>query len=514
MSNSFVNEVETNPFLCIICFKSFPEKLKLSLHTTSFHNAVMNHKTNKTGKQCSICSRTFHKNSLRRHIQSVHKLKTFSIPNNFDEESEPTNEIHIPVHERKEPPMPGFQCFICNASFTEKNNLNTHVAEVHERKTLNTKTTELNTNTNPNPEIKTEEGNLNMHIAEVHKQNNLDEKTLYFNAIINSNPEIKTEESNLNTHIAEVHERKTLDEKTLELNGRINPNPEIKTELETNFCKICNIEFLCSTDFAQHIDRVHEIQTVNEDVEDIIPKNEAILCEENGGFFVTNEIFESEKSENDYKTPASEDLAPDYNEQTPDSNEQIPEHKQICDGNDKTTENDDQLKGHIPSVHERKKPFQCNGCDYSFARNSHLKEHIASVHKRKKTFDDNEQTPDNDKQLKGHIPSVHERVKPFKCTDCDISFERIGSLLIHVASIHDGKNLEIQSQLSCDTVIHENQTSTRNTIKETSQKLKNEINHKDDLLQADLKLHRLSDAEISKWTTKSNFKKRTENLNS
>ena len=224
--------MENNPFLCIICFKSFPEKLKLTLHTKSVHNVLINQKTKKTVKQCTICSRTFHKNSLRRHIQSVHKLKTFSIGNNLDEESEPTNTIHIPVHERKEQTMSGFQFVSCDASFTEESNLNTQLVEVRERKNLNAKTIELDNNINLNPEIKTEERNLNTHIPEGHERENIDAKTLEFDAIINSNPEIKTGESNLNTDIAEVHERKNLDGEALELNAIINPNSEIKQKRE------------------------------------------------------------------------------------------------------------------------------------------------------------------------------------------------------------------------------------------------------------------------------------------
>ena len=132
----------------------------------------MSPKTNKEGKQCTICSRTFHKNSLRRHIQSVHKLKTFSIPNNSDEENEPAIEIHSPVYERKEQTMPGFQFVSCDASFIEDSNLKSHVAEDNIIKSLDTKTMELNPNINPNPEIKTEESNLNTHTAEVHERNN------------------------------------------------------------------------------------------------------------------------------------------------------------------------------------------------------------------------------------------------------------------------------------------------------------------------------------------------------
>ena len=76
MPNNCVIPIE-NPFLCIICFKSFSEKIKLTLHINSVHNAAMN-------------------------------------------------------YER-------LQCIYCNVSFTEEKNLNTHVAEVHERKNLDAK---------------------------------------------------------------------------------------------------------------------------------------------------------------------------------------------------------------------------------------------------------------------------------------------------------------------------------------------------------------------------------------
>ena len=116
------------------------------------------------------------KNFSQKFIKKTHSICSFSITNNFDEESEPTV-VHSPVHEEKERTRPGFQCFICNTSFTDKNNLNTHLAEVHEGKNLNTKTVELNTNMNPNLKIKTEESNLNTQIAEVYERKNIDEKT-------------------------------------------------------------------------------------------------------------------------------------------------------------------------------------------------------------------------------------------------------------------------------------------------------------------------------------------------
>ena len=54
-----------------------------------------------------------------------------------------------------------------------------------------------------------------------------------------------------------------------------------------------------------------------------------------------------------------------------------------------------QLKKHIESVHEGKKPFKCNICDVSFSQKHNLETHVVSVHEGK---------------------------KPFKCDKCDSSF--------------------------------------------------------------------------------------------
>ena len=45
-----------------------------------------------------------------------------------------------------------------------------------------------------------------------------------------------------------------------------------------------------------------------------------------------------------------------------------------------------QLKRHVESVHEEKKPFMCNICSAIYARNETLKSHKTSVHERKNPF--------------------------------------------------------------------------------------------------------------------------------
>ena len=44
------------------------------------------------------------------------------------------------------------------------------------------------------------------------------------------------------------------------------------------------------------------------------------------------------------------------------------------------------LKRHVASVHEGKKPFKCKVCDYKSSRQGNLNQNIISVHDEKKPF--------------------------------------------------------------------------------------------------------------------------------
>ena len=88
------------------------------------------------------------------------------------------------------------------------------------------------------------------------------------------------------------------------------------------------------------------------------------------------------------------------------------------------------LKSHIKTVHEKRKPFKCYICNKSFVRNDILKKHITSKHEQKQPFfcsvnNDNFQE------------SVHEGNKPFKCLICNDSFARKTFLKNHIASMHE-----------------------------------------------------------------------------
>ena len=41
------------------------------------------------------------------------------------------------------------------------------------------------------------------------------------------------------------------------------------------------------------------------------------------------------------------------------------------------------LNGHIASVHEGKKQFKCDTCDAKFTQKQSVKKHIATIHERK-----------------------------------------------------------------------------------------------------------------------------------
>ena len=68
------------------------------------------------------------------------------------------------------------------------------------------------------------------------------------------------------------------------------------------------------------------------------------------------------------------------------------------------------LKKHIASIHEGKKPFECNRCNTMFSQKGNLEKHIASVHEKKKPFECSIWNAKFGRKahLNAHIKSVHE----------------------------------------------------------------------------------------------------------
>jgi len=99
------------------------------------------------------------------------------------------------------------------------------------------------------------------------------------------------------------------------------------------------------------------------------------------------------------------------------------------------------LKQHIDSIHDGKKPHKCSICDQSFSQKGHLKEHTDSVHEGKKPHKCSicGQSFSKKGQLKQHTDTVHEGKKPHKCSICDQSFSQKDYLKRHIDSVHEKK---------------------------------------------------------------------------
>ena len=84
------------------------------------------------------------------------------------------------------------------------------------------------------------------------------------------------------------------------------------------------------------------------------------------------------------------------------------------------------MKGHILSVHERKRPFQCNTCSASFSQKGGLRTHIALV---------------------------HVGMKSFKCAICSKSYKTKQSLKLHIDSADEGKKHTNVIQSFCKSMV-------------------------------------------------------------
>ena len=69
------------------------------------------------------------------------------------------------------------------------------------------------------------------------------------------------------------------------------------------------------------------------------------------------------------------------------------------------------LKAHVASVHEGKKPLKCDSCDYKSFPKTDLNRHIVSVHEGNKPFkcEIYQQTTTTKQTLKNHVSPVHEK---------------------------------------------------------------------------------------------------------
>ena len=99
-----------------------------------------------------------------------------------------------------------------------------------------------------------------------------------------------------------------------------------------------------------------------------------------------------------------------------------PQHQcNICEKSLATAKN---LRLHIRSVHEKKKPFKCNDCKKRFSQKCALKKHTKTVHEEKREFKCQhcKKKLSAKQHLENHILIVHEKVKSFSCDTCNRNF--------------------------------------------------------------------------------------------
>ena len=100
------------------------------------------------------------------------------------------------------------------------------------------------------------------------------------------------------------------------------------------------------------------------------------------------------------------------------------------------------LRLHIKTVHEVKKPHNCTLCGTAFGLKKGLKNHLGFMH-----GDDANRRPylcsqcgSNFKEkgeLKSHIDEVHDGKKPHVCSICGRSFTRANRLKLHISTAHE-----------------------------------------------------------------------------
>ena len=141
-------------FFCEECALQFGKKLVFDLHLSLVHGKKTNiktepnisdsqeseklfpsHKNNKYAR-CETCNSCFSSNfSLKKHYEKVHAKEkpfksdktdfAFPLNKNLNE-----NRKSVDGKNKK------FTCAICNACFTQKSNLNTHISTIHEGKSF------------------------------------------------------------------------------------------------------------------------------------------------------------------------------------------------------------------------------------------------------------------------------------------------------------------------------------------------------------------------------------------
>ena len=318
-------------------------------------------------QKCTLCNNSFRtKQNLNKHIAAVHELKKPFLCQFCSKEfarKEKLKQHVLTVHEK----LKLFQCSICNHKTGDKGNMKRHINARHE--------------------------GLDVEIIYVGEKNykcyNCDFKT-----------DIK---GDLNKHFHEVHYGK-----------------------QNVHCEICNVSV---ENLKLHQkSRGHKIEILNKNVPVQLKSKKRI-----------------EKSDNDKIMESTNiDVSTDETLLMPKNELQ---NCTLCNDSFRTKSN---LNRHIDAVHKLKKQFECKICDAKFTRNRNLKEHITIFHEQQKLFQCSicSFKSGRKENMKSHIDGIHEGLdvemiylgeKNYKCYSCDFKAGIKGDLNKHIHDVHDGK---------------------------------------------------------------------------
>ena len=141
-----------------------------------------------------------------------------------------------------------------------------------------------------------------------------------------------------------------------------------------------------------------------------------------------------------------------------------------CEECNAVLKNKHNLKLHIATVHEGKRPFKCSNCDATYKSRYGLNQHILSIHEKKKPIKCEicESGFTSKVQLRIHVEGVHERKKAFKCDVCDKTFSIKKNMNRHIITVHKGQlsknDLALYKYTSKnEAIVYENLTHKKRT---------------------------------------------------
>ena len=340
-----------NPLACTKCKTVFSRKCFLEIHTSNFHNEEIN-------------------------VATVHEDKNIAIVHEEEKKGKPKKRP-LKVRVKTVEEQISQKQFKENATENENNNLK---EDIKQSKSYDKKIDKLNKKISA---LKKQNESANLKISEMNQSN------------------------------ADLNKRnKEKDEKILELEKNLTgrqPNGECQNcaaaydkieklygEKNTLEEKVSQLEKLQEFDLEEiELEDLEDAEN-HEQLNDVLPNLcESQICPSSSGGKTTNE------------TPTA-------------VNEQIKRKRKISKVNEKL--------------------YPCEICEQEFSIAKNLKRHIKSVHEGKKPFicsiSPCKQAFTQNANLKRHISSFHNKIKAFKCNKCPASFVRKAGLANHEKNVH------------------------------------------------------------------------------